>query len=81
MEFAIFLLWLFLHHKIFLSRLADVTEDYKSGLIKIFTETGALLSYQRLKRHDMFSWVQEQWPEDAINELDPCVKRMRSDLL
>ena len=30
MESAIFLLWLFLHHKIFLSRLADVTEGYKS---------------------------------------------------
>ena len=81
MESAIFLLWLFLHHKIFLSRLADVTEGYKSGLIEMFKKTGSLLSYQRLKRHDLFSWVQEQWPEDAMNELEPCVKRMRSDFL
>jgi len=47
-ESVIFLLWLFLH-KIFLSRLADITEDYKSGLTEMFKNIGALLSYQRLK--------------------------------
>ena len=49
---------------------------------EIFKETGALLSYQRFKWHNMFNWVQKQWPGDsAVNELEPCVKRKRSDFL
>jgi len=77
MESAILLLWLFLHHKIFLCRLSDVTECYKSGLLEIFNNAGTLSSYQKLKRHNMISWLKKQWPQDSreiANESEPWMK-------
>ena len=45
-ESAIVLLWLLLHHKLFLCRLSDATECYKSGLQEISRQAGVLQNYQ-----------------------------------
>jgi len=76
-ESAVVLLWLLLHHKLFLRPLADASKCYKSGLQEIFKITGVLDKYQALDTHNKLGWVHYdyQMPYDLRKtiEFEPCM--------
>ena len=60
---GIFLLWLLLHHKLFMKPLdKDSIEELEvAGLLKIFTESKALDDYKKLNSHNVSNWPPRNW--------------------
>ena len=77
-ESVVVLLWLLLHHKLFLCKLIDSCISYKSGLIDLFKNTNVLHTYQALNDYNIFGWLNKQIPQDGKEiEFKPCVKRIK----
>ena len=77
-ESVVVLLWLLLHHKLFLCKLVDSCISYKSGLIDLFKNTNVPHTYQALSDYTIFGWLKKQMPRDVKEiEFEPCVKRIK----
>ena len=83
---GIFVLWLLLHHRLFLKNLADYARLPKAQVLKIFRQLGSLSMYQSLTNYKRAWWPTEDLlkPPDIADLISlqdvPPSKKQRTDV-